>query len=80
MQCTSNAYFVITFSAIESIDIWKTFDLDYILEQGDRVFKKIGVCQKLTLHELAHDISIEGTHVSAELLAHEIICGKLEFF
>ena len=44
------------------------FDLDYVLEQGDRVFKKIGVYQTLALYELPHDISIKGTHVSAEML------------
>ena len=39
MQCTSNAYFVIIFFAIKSTDVRKTFDLDYILEQGDKVLK-----------------------------------------
>ena len=34
MHCTSNAYFV-SFFPIKSIDIWKTFDLDYILKQGE---------------------------------------------
>ena len=70
MQCTSNAYFAIIFSAIMSIDIWK-FDLDYISEQADRVFMDAGVYQALAVDELPHDISIEGTHVSAEMLAHE---------
>ena len=71
MQYTSNAYFAIIFSAIKSIDIWKTFDLDYILEQGDNIFKEVGVYQPLAVDELPHDISIEDTHVSAEMLAHE---------
>ena len=71
MQCTSNAYFAIIFSAIKSIDIWKTFDLDYILEQGDNIFKQVGVYQLLAVDELPHDTSIEGTQVSAKILAHE---------
>ena len=71
MQCTSNAYFAIIFSAIKNIDIWKTFDLDYVLEQGDNIFKEVGVYQPLAVDELPHDISIEDTHVSAEMLAHE---------
>ena len=71
MQCTSNADFAIIFSAIKSIDIWKTFDLDYILEQGDSIFKQVGVYHPLAVDELPHDISIEGTHVSAKMLAHE---------
>ena len=71
MQCTSNAYFAIIFSAVMSIDIWKTFDLDYILNRGDKIFKEVGVYQPLAVDELPHDISIEDTHVSAEMLAHE---------
>ena len=82
MQCTSNAYFAIIFSAIKSIDIWKTFDLDYILEQGDSIFKQVGVYQPLAVDELPHDISIEGTHVSAKMLAHEsnLFVEKENFF
>lgn len=34
-QCTSNAYFLITFSDIKNINNQKAFDLDYILQQGD---------------------------------------------
>ena len=34
MQCSSNAYFAYFFP-IKSIDIWKTFDLDYIFRQGE---------------------------------------------
>ena len=34
MQCTSNAYFAYFFP-IKSIDISKTFDLDYIFRQGE---------------------------------------------
>ena len=62
MQFTSDAYFAIIFSALKSIDIWKTFDLDYIVEQGDNIFKQIGVYQPLAVDELPHDISVEGTY------------------
>ena len=81
MQCTNNAYFAI-FSAIKSIEIWKTFDLDYILEQGENIFKQVGVYQPLTVDELPNDISIEGTHVSAKMLAHEsnVFVGKENLF
>ena len=45
MQCTSNAYLAIIFSIIKNIHTWKPFDLDYILEQGDRVFKDVDMNQ-----------------------------------
>ena len=67
MQCTSNAYFAIILFAIKSIDIWKTFDLDHILEQRDNIFEQVGVNQPLAVDELAYNISIKGTHVSAKM-------------
>ena len=82
MQCTNNAYFAVIFSTIKSIEILKTFDLDYILEQGENIFKQVGVYQPLTVDELPHDISIEGTHVSAKMLVHEsnVFVGKENLF
>ena len=32
MQCTSNAYMSIVFSVVKNINLWKSLDLDYILE------------------------------------------------
>ena len=32
MQCTSNAYISIVFSVVKNINLWKSLDLDYILE------------------------------------------------
>ena len=70
MQCTSNAYLAIIFLTIKNINIWKSFDLDCILEQGGRFFKDVDVNQ--AVDELQHSISIEGAHISTKMLAHEI--------
>ena len=43
MQCNCNAYFAIIFSVINSIDIWKALDLDYILEYETTDLSKL-VC------------------------------------
>ena len=43
MQCTSNAFFAICFPAIKSVSIWKSWDLDYILDQGDQLIKSLKV-------------------------------------
>ena len=43
MQCTSNAYISIVFSVIKKINLWKSLDLDCLLEQGNRIFKLVGV-------------------------------------
>ena len=43
MQCTSNAYISVVFSVIKNINLWKSLDLDCLLEQGNRIFKLVGV-------------------------------------
>ena len=74
-QCTANAYFAIIFWSIERISLWKSFDLDYVLEQGDKSFKKVCEDRKLyeylAVDELPLNFSLEGTNVSAGRLANE---------
>ena len=48
MQCTSNAYLSIAYSVIKKPSIWKSWDLDYILEQTDMLFKSLGIGQPAT--------------------------------
>ena len=74
MQCASNAYLAIIFSTIKNINMWKPFDLDYILEQGDRVFKDVDVNQALAVDELPLNISIEDVHISTKMLFCESNC------
>ena len=40
-QCTANAYFAIIFSSIKRVSLWKAFDLHYVLEQRDKIFRKV---------------------------------------
>ena len=56
---------------IKNINTWKPFDLDYILEQGDRVFKDVDVNQALAVDELPLNINIEDVHISAKMLICE---------
>ena len=49
IQCTSNAYLSICFSLIKKVSTWKSFDLDYILDQGDKLFKQTGSIQALAV-------------------------------
>ena len=82
MQCASNAYLAIIFSTIKNINIWKPFDLDYILEQGDRVFKDVDVNLALAVDELPLIISIEDIHISTKMLACEsnLFVERNDFF
>ena len=85
-QCTANAYLAIVLSAIKNVNIWKSFDLDYVLEQGDRIFNDVcrvkGIYQSLAVDELPLNIVLEGVHVSATRLAHEsyLFCEKNNLF
>ena len=82
MQCASNAYLAIIFSTIKSINTWKPIDLNYILEQVDRVFKDVGVNQALGVDELPLHISIEDVHISTKMLAYEsnLFVERNDFF
>ena len=82
MQCTIIAYLAIIFSTIKNIKTCKPFDLDYILEQGDRVFKDVDVNQDLAVDELPLNISIEGVHISTKMLVREnnLFVERNDFF
>ena len=55
MQCTSNAYTAIIFSAIKDINFWESDDLDCILNEEDRLFKFVGLKKTLAVDELPLD-------------------------
>ena len=71
MQCTSNAYLAPIFSVIKNISLWKTYDLDYILDQGDWLFKSVDIDEPLVVDELSLNLTVEGANVSAEMLTCE---------
>ena len=82
MQCTSNAYLVVIFSKSKYINRWKPFDLNYILEQGDGIFKDVDVNQALAVDELSLNISIEDVHISTKMLVCEsnLFVERNDFF
>lgn len=70
MQCTSNSYISVNL-VIKNISIWKSLGLDYILKQGERIFRLVCVSQSLAVKDLLLDIIIDGHSVSKKMLAHE---------
>ena len=42
MQCACNSLFSICWSTVRRVALWKNTDLDYILINGDEIFKKLG--------------------------------------
>ena len=72
MQCTSNAYFAIIFSAIKN-SLWKATEINYVLDKGDRLSKSMGINQRLAVDELPHLINIEGYHIDTDFFYNIVI-------
>ena len=70
IQCSCNALYIVCFSIIKKNSIWKCFDLDYILENGDKTFKTLGMYRALFLNELPHNLPIENHNIEIEKLGH----------
>ena len=71
MQCTSSVYFSIVYSVIKRPSIWKSWDLDYILEQGDILFKSVGIGEPLAVDELPINFKIGNFDLNEVMLDHE---------
>ena len=56
----------------EKVSIWKSYDLDYILEKGDETFKHLGISRPLFMSELPRNILIENTVIEIDMLDNHI--------
>ena len=45
---------------IRQISVWKSFNLDYILDKGDRVFQLVGLQDPFEVDELQLNADMEG--------------------
>ena len=81
IQCSCNALYAICFSLMKKVSIWKSWDLDYILENGDAVFTVIGIPRALSMNELPQNIMIENHNIEIEMLSeHFGLLGQNELF
>ena len=71
IQCACNALYAICFSIVKKVSIWKSFDLDYILENGDETFKTVGISRAMELNELPRNLTIENCSVTVEFLDNQ---------
>ena len=67
-QCSCNALFAICFSIIKKVSIWKSWDLDCILEHGDELFKSVGIPRALSMNELPNNVAVENNNIKIEML------------
>ena len=67
-QCTCCALFSITFSVVKNPGYWCQGDIDYIVENGDKIFKKLNPTLYLDLDSLPREIEIMNRSISVEFL------------
>ena len=79
MQCSCNALYAICFSLYKNVSVWKSQDLDYVLEHGDALFKRVVIPRALTMDELPNNVSIEGNNIEIEMLStcSGLLLGRL---
>ena len=70
IQCACNSLFAICWSSIKRVSIWKSWDLDYVLEHGDALFKDNNILRPLSVEELPETILINGHVLKVEMLSN----------
>jgi len=55
------ALFSICWTKIRKVSLWKDADLDYILRNGDRVFRTVNIDRALYVEELPLEISVNNS-------------------
>ena len=74
-QCSCCALYAICFSSVKKVSIWKYWDVDYILEHGDVLFKSVGILRALSMNELPNNVQVENNTLKIEMLDH--LVGRL---
>jgi len=67
-QCTCCSLYSIAFSRVKNPGNWDIFDLDYVLEQGDKIYKGLNKDNYLMFSELPREIHIFETTMNLEFL------------
>ena len=57
-QCSCNALFSVCWSVVRKVSIWKSYDLDNILIEGDKIYKFPNKDDFLSVDELQQRIKI----------------------
>lgn len=83
-QCTCCSLFSLAFLLVKTPGSWDVFDLDYILEQGDKIDKELNKNSYLMFSELPHEIfslditfDFEFLGNKFRLLHYNSVCGTL---
>ena len=69
-RCACNALFSICWSVVRDVCFWKSVDLDYILVEGDKLYKLLGF--QGYLEELPRQVKIFERTVNLEILEENL--------
>ncbi|MEM7275756.1 MAG: hypothetical protein AAF547_21960, partial [Actinomycetota bacterium] len=67
IQCSCNALVSIIYSRYKPVNVWEAFDLDVILTEGDKNFKKLGFTESPYVDQFPKIISLDEETFSLEI-------------
>ena len=67
-QCACKPLFSICWSVVQEISFWKTIDLDFILVEGDKLYKSLNFQGYLNIDQLPRQVQILRYTVNLEIL------------
>ena len=65
-QCFANSLFSLCWARVRRVNIWKSFDLDFILQNGNQVFKDTNL-RSFKICDFPKEIVIEGNHFNIKI-------------
>ena len=68
IQCSSMSLMYVTWTMFKSAGIWNKYDLDYILSEGNQLFKPIERFRYLGIGGLPKEFLIENSSINLEFL------------
>ena len=71
IQCSCNTLVSICFSKFKEIEYWKFYDLDFILDEGDKNFKQLGLTEYPYVDQFPKVVFIEEHDCNIEFELHD---------
>ena len=59
-QCVCNFIISVLWSKIRHVSLWRTSDLDYVLNNGDTLCKSLGIDRYLDIDDIPQQLHLEG--------------------
>ena len=56
---------------LDRVTVWTTYDLDYVLESGDQLYKSLNINNMLSVDDLPRNVMVEGYALTATMLENE---------